>query len=316
MSENCNKDCANCGCIDDKPMIERITDKYQKLGQNPDVYLEGLLWSTPITYWDYVMTDSLLNLQIQRTTLPDEMVFIGYHQINELLFKMILWEINQVFEKETINDDFFIEKLKRVSRYFDMLASSFDVMGDGMEKMQYEKFRNTLTPASGFQSCQYRQIELASTSAINLVDNRFRKDFDSNSRSEDIYEHLYWQAAGKDYTTGEKSLLIKLFEKKYKKQLVEDIEKGRVNNLYMKFLSLSKKAQNNPALIAMMRHYDYTVNIEWVMAHYNAAAKYLGDGAATGGSHWQKYMHPKYQRRIFFPSLWSEEEIGNWGADC
>lgn len=87
------------------------------------------------------MTDSLLNLQIKRTTLPDEMVFIGYHQINELLFKMILWEINQVFENDSISDGFFIDKLKRVSRYFDMLASSFDVMGDGMEKAQYEKFK-------------------------------------------------------------------------------------------------------------------------------------------------------------------------------
>ena len=40
-----------------------------------------------MTYWDYIQTDALLNLQVQRTTLPDEMVFIMYHQINELLFK-------------------------------------------------------------------------------------------------------------------------------------------------------------------------------------------------------------------------------------
>lgn len=316
MSENCNKDCANCGCADDKPMQERIIEKYKDLGQNPDVYFEGLLWSTPITYWDYVMTDSLLNLQIQRTTLPDEMVFIGYHQINELIFKMILWEIRQVLDTENVSDAFFIEKLKRVSRYFDMLSSSFEIMGDGMERAQYEKFRNTLTPASGFQSCQYRLIELTSTKAVNLIDNRFRKDFDDKRPAEDIYEHLYWQAAGKDYTTGEKSLLIKLFEKKYKKQLLEEIETNRNVNLLSKFNSLSESARNNPALIDMMRHYDYTVNIEWVMAHYNAAAKYLGDGAATGGSHWQKYMHPKYQRRIFFPNLWSEKEIENWGNDC
>ncbi len=32
---------------------------------------------------------------------------------------------------------------------------------------------------------------------------------------------------------------------------------------------------------------------------------------ATGGSDWKKYMHPKYQRRIFFPDLWSEEELKN-----
>lgn len=316
MSGNCDKDCANCGCVEDKTMSERIKEKYEKLGQNPDVYLEGLLWSTPITYWDYVMTDSLLNLQIQRTSLPDEMVFIGYHQINELIFKMILWEINQVFEKEDLSDEFFIEKLKRVSRYFDMLSSSFEIMGDGMEKTQYEKFRNTLTPASGFQSCQYRLIELASTNAVNLIDNRFRKDFDASRPAEDIYEHLYWQAAGKDYKTGQKTLLINLFEKKYKKQLIEEIELNRTKNLFAKFNSLSESAKSNESLISMMRHYDYTVNIEWVMAHYNAAAKYLGDAAATGGSPWHKYMHPKYQRRIFFPSLWSQEEIDNWGVEC
>jgi tryptophan 2,3-dioxygenase len=27
-------------------------------------------------------------------------------------------------------------------------------------------------------------------------------------------------------------------------------------------------------------------------------------------------MHPKYQRRIFFPELWSDEELKNWGEDC
>ena len=68
-----------------------------------------------------------------------------------------------------------------------------------------------------------------------------------------------------------------------------------------------------------MRHYDHTVNVKWVMAHYNAAGKYInsgkGNAEATGGSDWQKYMHPRYQRRIFFPELWSEEEQENWGLD-
>ena len=53
------------------------------------------------------------------------------------------------------------------------------------------------------------------------------------------------------------------------------------------------------------------------MAHYNAAAKYLDAGKktieATGGIDWKKYMHPKYQRRIFFPELWSKQELEEWG---
>ena len=36
---------------------------------------------------------------------------------------------------------------------------------------------------------------------------------------------------------------------------------------------------------------------------------------ATGGSDWKKYMHPKYQKRIFFPDLWSEKELNDWGTN-
>jgi len=73
-------------------LLAQLEKKFDAIGQDLDTHLEGLLHAEPITYWDYIQTDALLNLQIQRTTLPDEMVFIMYHQINELLFKMILWE--------------------------------------------------------------------------------------------------------------------------------------------------------------------------------------------------------------------------------
>ena len=71
-----------------------------------------------------------------------------------------------------------------------------------------------------------------------------------------------------------------------------------------------------------LRHYDYTVNITWVLAHYNAARYYIGGGddskeavEATGGSDWAKYMHPKYQRRVFFPEVWTAQEIKDWGTN-
>jgi tryptophan 2,3-dioxygenase len=296
-------------------ILERLNSKYKAIDQNTTVHLEGLLWSNPITYWDYILPDALLSLQIQRTTQPDEMVFIMYHQINELLFKMILWEINQVGDSKEILASFFTEKLRRVSRYFDMLASSFDIMGNGMEKEQYMKFRNTLTPASGFQSLQYRLIEFASTELINLIDFRFRKSIDRNTPYEHALEHLYWQAAGKDHSTGKKNTLLTNFEKKYKQEILLKMEHYNTRNLWTKFKELPLEVKNDQNLINAMRHYDYTVNVTWVMAHYNAAGKYLGNAEATGGSDWRKYMHPKYQRRIFFPELWSTEELENWGHD-
>ena len=301
-------------------ILQKLEDKFQKINQKTETHLEGLLWSKPITYWDYIQTDALLNLQVQRTTLPDEMVFIMYHQVNELLFKMILWEIEQICKNDNLETAFFTDRLMRISRYFDMLTTSFDIMGDGMEVDQYMKFRNTLTPASGFQSAQYRLIEFASTDLINLIDYRFRATIDRNTPYEHALEHLYWQAGGKDHATGEKSYLILEFERKYKAQFLRSMEEYNTINLWQKFKQLPESDQKNPELIKAMRHYDHTVNITWVMGHLNAARKYIessgqGNGEATGGSDWKKYMHPKYQRRIFFPELWSEEELKNWGAE-
>jgi tryptophan 2,3-dioxygenase len=299
-------------------ILKAIEEKYEKLGVPLDAMLEGLLWSTPITYWDYIQTDALLGLQIPRTTQPDEMVFIMYHQVNELLFKMILWEIDQVAKPTELCAEKFTMHLMRISNYFDMLCNSFNVMADGMEREQYLKFRNTLTPASGFQSAQYRKIEFASTELINLIDARFRDKIDRSSSFKNAYDHLYWQAAGVNHKTGKKAILIKLFDKKYMGDFIDFMEDYNDCNLSLKFKQLPKEDQQNEALIKAMRHYDYTVNVKWVMAHYNAAGKYLGgkekDLEATGGSNWRKYMHPKYQRRIFYPYLWSEDELKNWGT--
>ena len=299
--------------------LDQLDEKFKAIGQKTETHLEGLLWAKPITYWDYINTDALLNLQIQRTTLPDEMVFIMYHQINELLFKMILWEVEQLCHNEAPTTPFFTDKLMRISRYFDMLTTSFTIMKDGMENEQYMKFRNTLTPASGFQSAQYRLIEFASTDLINLIDYRYRATIDRNTPYEHALEHLYWQAAGKDYKTGEKSYLLAEFERKYKGEFLRFMEEYNTINIWQKFRQLPAESQADPELIKAMRHYDYTVNVTWVMGHYNTAKKYIesvaGPQEATGGSDWKKYMHPRYQRRIFFPELWTEEELKNWGEN-
>ncbi|MCF7559771.1 tryptophan 2,3-dioxygenase family protein [Sabulilitoribacter multivorans] len=300
-------------------ITNQLKEKYEAINQDVETHLEGLLHSKPINYWDYIQTDALLNLQIQHTVFPDEKVFIMYHQISELLFKMILSEIEQVAKDDNITTEIFTDKIMRVSRYFDVLTSSFSIMKDGMDVNQYNKFRTTLTPASGFQSAQYRKIEFASTELINLIDKRFRDTIDRNTSYEHAFEHLYWQAAGKDYKTGKKTYTLTAFEERYKEEFIRFTKFYQFNNLYSKFKSLPKEAKENKALTEAMRHYDYTVNIKWVMAHYNTANHYLNingkTAEATGGSEWVKYMHPKYQKRIFFPDLWTEKEKETWGTN-
>jgi tryptophan 2,3-dioxygenase len=300
-------------------VISELKDKHEDLSQDINLHLEGFLHSKQLTYWDYINPDALLNLQIQRTEFPDEMVFITYHQINELIFKMILWEIEQVATTKDITVETFEDKIMRVSRYFDMLTTSFNVMSKGMSTDQYNKFRLALSPASGFQSFQYRLIEFASTELINLIDVRFRATIDRNTQFEHAFDHLYWQAAGKDFKTGKKSQLLLNFEKKYKERFITFMKVYNTKNLWSIYKSLSNKNQQNKSLIKAMRHLDYTVNITWVMAHYNTAKFYIesksGNSISTGGSDWHKYMHPKYQKRIFFPDLWTKKELENWGEN-
>lgn len=301
-------------------ILKEIEQKYESIHQKTETQLEGLLWSKPVTYWDYIQTDVLLNLQVQRTVLPDEMVFILYHQINELIFKMILWEMHQISHTENIQANFFTDRLTRISRYFDMLTTSFSIMENGMDVNQYMKFRNTLTPASGFQSAQYRLIEFCATDLVNLIDNRFRAAFDHTISNEEAFEMLYWQAAGKEDEKGNKTYTLEVFEKKYKDTFLNYMEEYKSINIWQKYKQLPLEDQQLVALKEAMRHLDYTVNINWVMQHFNVAVKYIdqsgmGDGEATGGSDWRKYMHPKYQKRIFFPELWTEDEIANWGQE-
>jgi tryptophan 2,3-dioxygenase len=108
---------------------------------------------------------------------------------------------------------------------------------------------------------------------------------------------------GKDHQTGEKSYLIQAFEKKIWSRISSFYGRIQHYQYLAKVQTITRFWPKNPELVKAMRHYDYTVNITWVMGHFNAAKKYIesgqGNGEATGGSDWKKYMLPKYQRRIF-----------------
>lgn len=79
--------------------LESLRRKYSLLGQDLETYLEGLLYSRSLTYWDYIEVDTLLTLQKTRTDFPDEVIFIVYHQITELYFKLIKVELELIAQE-------------------------------------------------------------------------------------------------------------------------------------------------------------------------------------------------------------------------
>ncbi len=293
---------------------KKIEQKYTELGENPDTYLQGLLHAKPINYWDYIEVDTLLSLQKPRTYFKDESIFIMYHQVTELTLKMMLHEAEQIVDGDIISEDFLITKINRLNRYTKMLITSFDIMKDGMDYEDYNTFRSTLTPASGFQSAQFRYLELYCTPLKNLLNAEGKKRLPKKPRTEDYFKHIYWKDAGINRKTGEKSLTLIEFEKRYLDSFIQVAKKVDGKTIEEKIMGISPLTDT---LKETLRTFDHLYNVEWPLVHLNTAKHYLSskgeNKAATGGSAWAKYLHPKYQQRKFFPSLWSKTEKENWG---
>lgn len=294
-----------------------LKEKYDAQGQDLLPYLDGLLHAKTVNYWDYIQVDTLLSLQKTSTDFPDETIFVVYHQITELYFKLALHEFRQLGDSENMTASFFIARVKRINRYFEALTKSFEIMIDGMEREQFLKFRMSLHPASGFQSAQYRKIEICSTDFLQLTHKDVRESFTGEEPISRMFENVYWKEGATDAETGKKTLALEDFERRYKDEFIELGEEQRTKNLWQCYLRLSPEEQRQIEVIQVMKQNDINVNVNWPLMHYKSAVKYLqqnqGDIPATGGTNWQKYLPPRFQKRIFYPLLWSEEEVEQWG---
>ncbi|MEO7991536.1 MAG: tryptophan 2,3-dioxygenase family protein [Chryseolinea sp.] len=294
--------------------LKKLQAKYNVMGQDIASYLDGLLYADYLTYWDYIHLDTLLSLQTPKTHFKDEKVFIIYHQITELYFNLVLWEIEQIAENENVTEAFFIARMKRINNYLQNLVHSFSIMIDGMEKDQFLKFRMSLLPASGFQSAQYRLIEICSTDMINLVNLNEREALSEYSDLEQQIDKLYWKSGATELATGKKTLTLQQFEEKYMPTFKATGLKYRninLRKLYLKNFPTSEK------VISSLREFDSLTNVLWPLAHLKSSGHYLhkdaADIKATGGTNWQKYLPPRFQKIMFFPELWSEQEKAEWG---
>ena len=293
-----------------------LQQKYEAMGQDMPSYLDGLLYADFLTYWDYIHLDTLLSLQNPKTPFPDEEIFIIYHQITELYFKLALHECTQIAEAEHLTPEFFTARLKRINRYFGALTQSFEIMVDGMEKEQFLKFRMSLLPASGFQSGQYRMIEIYATDFINLVAKDKREEL-RGATIEEQFEYIYWKFGATELSTGKKTLTLKQFEKKYAQTFI-NLGNATVNlNFYALYQQFKASSKATAEMEHELRQLDINVNVNWPLSHYKSAVRYLNrepeEIKATGGTNWQKYLPPRFQKRIFYPSLWSVDELENWG---
>ncbi len=297
--------------------IAKLEEKYKDSGQDLSSYLDGLLYQRYLTYWDYIHLDTLLSIQVPRTHFPDEEIFIMYHQITELYFKLILHEQKQIVDDKSQSLPFFTEKVNRINSYYKALISSFSIMIRGMEKEQFLRYRMALLPSSGFQSAQYRMIEIYATGLENLVHQTDRDKFSSKDSVEELYEGIYWKKGATDAKTGEKTLTLKQFEYRYTPRFIRIAKQVKESTIYHKYLSLPEESKHNKALLDALKKMDINANVNWPLMHMGSAYRYLNkensEIEATGGTNWKEYLPPSFQKVVFFPEIHSNEALNNWG---
>jgi tryptophan 2,3-dioxygenase len=147
-------------------------------------------------YSDYLRLESLLAQQVpesDRIGAPahDEMLFIVVHQAYELWFKLILHELDRIqedFGADVVEDDRLgrvVHGLGRINEIVGLLVHQLDVL-ETMTPLDFLDFRDLLTPASGFQSVQFRLIEirlgLRLEGRLKLEDNRFDLQLSESDR--------------------------------------------------------------------------------------------------------------------------------------
>lgn len=129
--------------------------------------------SKPLYYHNYLGLDKILSAQSPRSAevagpenaAHDEMLFIIIHQTYELWFKQVLHELDdacallnapELSEKDL---SVVVSRLRRCAEIFKVLVSQLGIL-ETMTPLSFLDFREYLYPASGFQSLQWRLVEI------------------------------------------------------------------------------------------------------------------------------------------------------------
>ena len=220
---------------------------------------------TSVHYTDYLQLDKILHAQTLRSEevgspAHDEMLFIIVHQAYELWFKQILHELSAVrdsFKDEVVDERSIFKAVERLSRVVEiqsLLIKQIEVL-ETMTPLDFLDFRSYLFPASGFQSHQFRKIEilmgLPDDQRIKYNDKHYEVVFDKEKKKAlhdlkaegTLLDHLekwlertpFLQFEGFDFVSQFKDAVQAMHEKELKEIEESDYlqEESRKNRIRM-----------------------------------------------------------------------------------
>lgn len=260
---------------------------------------QHLISAMKLTYSDYLDIDELLDLQELRSDPEehDEMLFIIIHQTYELWFKQILHEMDKLRNDLEAGRNWGAAKtMKRILTILKTMVGQLDIL-ETMTPLEFESFRGFLDEASGFQSVQFREMEI-------LCGQRSQHMFKAHKNQPQYLERMNERL---EEPTLWETFCTYLEQQEYDVEQPERVnEQGLVHNSSEKNQSLLLDIMHNDPETALLCELliDFDEGLqEWRYRHVKMVERTIGDKSGTGGSSGVDYLKKTLHRRIF-PDLW------------
>ncbi len=242
-----------------------------------------------ITYTSYLKVNELLALQkpLSNPVAHDELLFIVIHQVYELWFKQVLFELDMLvinMDKENYIASF--RNINRVTTIFKTLIQQVDIL-ETMTPVDFNEFRSHLNPASGFQSLQFRELE--------LVAGADKSEYDKFAELQPEWTTKLTARLAKRNL---RQAFVQLLGKN--KLLKDSSSESLVAAVHAIYTQEDKGTLRD--LCEALIGFDELIQL-WRFRHVQMVERMIGMKRGTGGSLGVSYLQSTLKKK-FFPELW------------
>jgi len=256
-----------------------------------------------VSYGSYLKVPELLDLQARLSDPPqhDEMLFIVIHQVFELWFREMLHEVDAVrIDLEAGRARQATRLYRRLIEIQRVLLQQIAVL-ETMTPNDFNKFRDLLNPASGFQSVQFRELEFVS----GVKDDRYLKMVTLEPRERERLERRL----------AEPTLYDAFDDLLSARNLVPGSARGDVDARLAALKTVYDDPERHDDLYQLceaMIEYDENFQL-WRYHHMRMVERMIGRKKGTGGSDGVGYLAGTLDKRCF-PELWEVRTLLTGGG--
>jgi tryptophan 2,3-dioxygenase len=252
-----------------------------------------------ITYTNYLKIDELTDLQELKSNPEehDEMLFIIIHQTYELWFKQILHELGLLRQEMSKGNTWTaVKTMRRVLTIMKTLVSQVDIL-ETMTPLEFNSFRSFLGQSSGFQSLQFRELEILCGLRLPVMLEAHK----------DNPEHIAKLKQRMEEKTIWESFAQYLTQKDYPVETERTNEVGLMyspsEEIQQTLVTVMKTEPELALLCELLVDFDEGLQ-EWRYRHVKMVERTIGRKKGTGGSEGVAYLHKTINHSIF-PDLWA-----------